>query len=336
MFIQLHGNIPVADIKRSHARVFRDELRLVPKTRKGALLKAGLQELSQWGRERPSAPKVSAVTVNKQLGAVQAIAGLGFRNGLVPDDVPWSDPFKDLRLEEERSGRTSFTTSELKSLFDTPLFTAHEWPQGAKCAAGIWLPLLALFSGARQAEIAGLQVTNVQHETDTPLLFIVADRKAGKTLKTKVSERVIPVHPQLVKLGFLEYVEARAREGVHAWLFPAVAPDQHRALAAWSKWFSRYMRTKACVKDTNKVFHSFRHRFQDALTHATPDEELRDAIQGRSNQSVSRGYGAKYMLERWRIEVLGVVIDNVSYPGLDLSRVKPLGTPTSSRGNKRK
>ena len=83
----------MADIKRSHARVFRDELRLVPKTRKGALLKAGLQELSQWGRERPSAPKVSAVTVNKQLGAVQAIAGLGFRNGLVPDDVPWSDPF---------------------------------------------------------------------------------------------------------------------------------------------------------------------------------------------------------------------------------------------------
>lgn len=152
-----------------------------------------------------------------------------------------------MRLEEEQSGRTSFTTSELKSLFDTPLFTAHEWPQGAKCAAGVWLPLLALFSGARQAEIAGLQVTNVQHETDTPLLFIVADRKAGKTPKTKVSERVIPVHPQLVKLGFLEYVEARAREGVHAWLFPAVAPDQHRALAAWSKWFSRYMRTKKRV-----------------------------------------------------------------------------------------
>jgi hypothetical protein len=85
------------------------------------------------------------------------------------------------------------------------------------------------------------------------------------------------------------------------------------------------MRTKACVKDTNKVFHGFGHRFQDALRHATPDEELRDAIQGRSNQSVSRGYGAKCMLERWRIEVLKVVIDNVSYPGLDLSRVKPCG-----------
>jgi hypothetical protein len=87
---------------------------------------------------------------------------------------------------------------------ETPLFTALECPKGAKGAAGVWLPLLALFSGARQAELAGLQVANVQHETDTPLLFIVADRKAGKTLKTKVSERVIPVHPQLVELGFLE------------------------------------------------------------------------------------------------------------------------------------
>jgi integrase len=121
----------------------------------------------------------------------------------------------------------------------------HERPAGAKGAAGVWLPLVALFTGARQAEIAGLQTSSVQHEADTPLLFIVADRKAGKRLKTKVSARVIPMHPQLVKLGFLGYVEARAREGEPAWLFPTVAPDQHGALAAWSKWFSRFMRETA-------------------------------------------------------------------------------------------
>lgn len=336
MFIQLHGNIQVADIKRSHARVFRDELRLVPKTRSGTLLKAALPELSEWGRKHPEAPKVSAGTVNKQLGAVQAIAGLGFRHGLVPDDVPWSDPFKDLRLEEEQSGRTSFTDSDLKAIFGTSLFTAHELPKGAKGAAGVWLPLLGLFSGARQGEIAGLQVANVQHETDTPLLFIVADRKAGKRVKTKISERVIPLHPQLVKLGFLEYVEERASEGENVWLFPTVAPDQYRALDAWSKWFNRYLRTKAGVKDTNKVFHSFRHRFQDELRQATPDEELRDAIQGRSNQSVSRGYGAKAMLERWGAELLSGTIAKISYPGLDLSRVKPMGAPTRTRGAKKK
>jgi integrase len=335
MFIQLHGNIPVAGIKRSHALVFREALQLVPRTRTGKLLKAGLPELSEWGRNHPDARKVSAATVNKQLGAVQAIAGWGYRNGLVSDDVPWSDAFKDKRLEEEQSGRTSFTTDDLKSIFDTPLFTAHEWPVGAKGAACLWLPLLALFSGARQGEIAGLQVSNVQHESDTPLLFIVADHKSGKTLKTKISERVIPVHAQLVKLGFLEYVKQRAREGERAWLFPTVAPDQRRALDAWSKWFGHYLRNKAKVKDRNKVFHSFRHRFQDALRHATPDEELRDAIQGRSNQSVSRGYGAKAMLDRWGSELLGSTLAKISYPGLDLSRVQPLGSAKRTSGDQR-
>jgi hypothetical protein len=66
MFIDLHGNLPVAEIKRSHASQFREALREVPKTRKGTLLKAGLLELRQWSQEHPNALKVSAATVNKQ------------------------------------------------------------------------------------------------------------------------------------------------------------------------------------------------------------------------------------------------------------------------------
>jgi integrase len=325
MFIQLHGDLQVAEIKKSHAREFRQALQLVPRVRSGHLSDATLPELSAWGREHPNVPKVSAGTVNKQLGAVQAIAGWAHHHGIVPEDVAWSDPFHKMRIEEEQSERAPFVATELQMIFNTPLFTQHEIPTGAKGPAGVWLPLLALFTGARQAEIAGLRASNVQHEIDMPLLFIVAERKAGKRLKTKVSERVIPVHSQLVKLGFLEYVKERAREGERAWLFPTVAPDQYRALAAWSKWFSRYMRTKAGVTDTNKVFHSFRHAFQDALRRATPDEELRDAIQGRSNQrSVSRSYGAKEMLDRWGVKMLTRTVSKISYPGLDLSRVRTM------------
>jgi integrase len=64
--------------------------------------------------------------------------------------------------------------------------------------------LLSLLSGARQAELAGLKVSNVQEDeaTGAPLIFIMAERKAGKSLKTKGSERVVPIHAQLVKLGF--------------------------------------------------------------------------------------------------------------------------------------
>jgi integrase len=235
MFIQLHGDLPVADIKKSHAREFREALQQVPSIRRGALRTATLPELSEWGRKHPEAPKVSAGTVNKQLGALQAIAGWAHHNGVIPDDVPWSDPFHKMRVEEEQSGRGPFVTGELQAIFDAPLFTRNESPAGAKGTAGVRLPLLSLFNGARQGELAGLKASNIRHEANTPLLFIVADRKAGKRVKTKVSERVIPVHPQLVQLGFLEYVAERRRAGEHAWLFPAVAPDQGRALSAWSK-----------------------------------------------------------------------------------------------------
>jgi integrase len=334
MFIQLHENLAVADIKRSHARTFREALQLVPRRRKGPLLKAGLLELSQWGREHPDAPKVSAGTVNKQLGAVQAIAGWGYRNGLVPDDVPWSDPFQEMRLEGEHSERGSFDASELQAVFNAPIFTGGEVPVGAQDAAGFWLPVVALFTGARQAEIAGLQVSNVQELEGVPLLFIMANRRAGKRVKTKASERVVPVHPELVRLGFLDYVAARARDGADAWLFPMVAPNQRRALSAWSKWFGHYLRGKIGVSNPDRVFHSFRHSFQDALRRATPDDELRDALPGRSSgkKSVSRGYGAKYMIDRWGLSLLKETLDRISYPGLDLSRVKPLGAPTHNDG----
>ncbi|MGL3210951.1 hypothetical protein [Bradyrhizobium sp. BR 1433] len=125
-------------------------------------------------------------------------------------------------MEEDQSGRGPFAVRELQAVFDAPLFTDHERPTGAKGAAGVWLPLLALFNGARQGELAGLKASNIRQEANTPLLFIVAERRAGKRVKTKVSERVIPVHPQLVQLGFLKYVDERRREGEHAWLFPAM------------------------------------------------------------------------------------------------------------------
>ena len=94
-------------------------------------------------------------------------------------------PFEKMRIEEEQSERAPFVSSELQKIFDDPLFTSHEWPRGAQGAAGVWLPLLSLFNGARQAN-GGLRVSNVREdETEgAPLIFIVAERKAGKSLKT--------------------------------------------------------------------------------------------------------------------------------------------------------
>jgi len=338
MFIQLHGNMPVAAIKKAHALEYRKVLQDVPRYRTGELLRATLPEQAVWGREHPEEPRITAATINKQLGGVQSICIWANDNGLVPDDVQWTDPFSKLRLPEERSERTSFEIAELKLLFASPVFATHRFPLGAHGAAGFWLPVLALFSGARQAELGSLTAANVQTDVETgvALLYFVTERARGKRVKTDASERVVPVHPEVIRLGFLSYVDARRRDdGADAWLFPSVAPDRGRAgVPAWSQWFGRYLRA-AGVTDKAKVFHSFRHTVKDALRRGRADHEIREALIGHAQaSSVSWGYGANAMLSRFGAATLYDAINRISYPGLDLTRIKPLSVPTRSRGEK--
>jgi integrase len=326
MFIQLHGDLAVVEIKRSHARQYREAIQAVPRHRAGKLRKALLPELGGWGLKHPEAPRVSAATVNKQLGAVMAIASWAHANGIIPEDTPWSDPFAKMSVQEDQSERTSFEIAELHRLFAAPVFTRHEYPEGGRGPAAFWLPLLALLTGARQGELAGLTAADVQldTETSTPLLFITEKLSRGRTLKTKTSQRVIPIHAELVRLGFLRYVEeVRSRDGADAWLFPLVAPVKGKARSStWSKWFGRYLRAQG-VTDTNKVFHSLRHRFKDEARAGGVEVEVHNALMGQADASVGGRYGAKEMLLRFGVTVLRDAVAKVAYRGLDLSRVQP-------------
>jgi integrase len=227
LFGQLHGEMPVAHVRKSHAREFREALRDVPvrRLRTGKLRDATLPKLAQWGREHPDAQKIAATTINKLLGGVQAVGRWARSADLVPDD--WSDPFADLRIDAEESERAPFESKELQVIFNTPIFTDSQRPAGGKGEAAFWLPLLALFTGARLGELTGLRASDVVDDAavGAVCIYITADSKAGKRLKTKQSARAVPVHPQLMQLGFLEFAEAQAKaHGERAWLFPQVAP----------------------------------------------------------------------------------------------------------------
>jgi hypothetical protein len=100
MFIEMYGDLSVAEIKKSHVRKFREAVQQVPQRRVGALRGAKLPEMSEWGQKHPSIPKVSAGTVNKQLGALQAIAGWAEQKGLIPEDTAWSNPFAKMKVRE--------------------------------------------------------------------------------------------------------------------------------------------------------------------------------------------------------------------------------------------
>jgi integrase len=263
LFSELHGDLPIAQIKRSHARSFREALQDMPRHRSGPLLHMPLPELAEWGRKHPEVQKIATPTLNKLLGGAQTIALWARDKGMVPEDL--SDPFSRMRLKEDPSDRDAFTVTELNLLFAASVFTKGKRPTPGRGEAAFWLPLLSLYSGARRSELAGLRANDVQEIEHVPCFTFIEDKKIGKRLKTATAVRTVPVHPQLITLGWLQHVDAvRRRDGATAWLFPEISPEVRGALKAWTKWFSRYLHSLG-VTDDSKVFHSFRHTFKDAL-----------------------------------------------------------------------
>jgi integrase len=323
VFTELHGPLPLLQIKRGHARQFREALQEVPARRSGKLLNATLPELAQWGREHPDEPKITAGTVNKQLTAVQAIANWAHDNGVIPDEEQWSDPFRRMRLGEDEAvrGGAPFERSDLQVIFGTPVFAEGERPKGGKGEAAFWLPLLALFTGARLSELSSLKASDVAHSDliGTHCIYIKAEKRAAKRLKTEQSERFVPLHPQLVASGFLKFVSDQTSErGANAWLFPKVAPGT-TGKSAFSKWFGRYIGAHG-ITDSSKVFHSFRHSFVDGLRLGGVNGEINMALLGHTDPSVHDKYGAKDKAIRFQHR-LAEAVASVSYVGLDLSRV---------------
>src|ERR1700730_1720594 len=134
----------------------------------------------------------------------------------------------------------------------------------------------------------------------------------------------VPIHPELVRIGFIEFVEnARRSGGQTARLFPKLDRGSKGGFGeAFSKWFGRYKRALG-IDNEKSVFHSFRHGFKDALRAAGVNEDVNDALTGHGGgNTVARGYGSDDMVRRFGFHTLSAAVENAKYPGLDLSHLR--------------
>ncbi len=202
-FVELHGDMLVEKITRKTVREFREALQQLPTRRAGDLRKATLPELVEWSSKHPDVAKIAPATVNKLLGGVQAVAVWARDNGFIPDDVPWADPFSNMRLDEPEPDREPWELADLRVLFRSAVFTKGERPTAGGGDAALWLPLLGLVTGARLGELAPLTVADVTTDETIgiPTIAIIEDAEKGRRLKTLSSRRVIPVHPSLYNWG---------------------------------------------------------------------------------------------------------------------------------------
>jgi integrase len=194
----------------------------------------------------------------------------------IPDN-PASSLHVMTRAQEDERSRRAFLPSELQAFFDPANRDKH-----CLTSARWWIPLLALYSGARVNELAQLNTADVE-EVDHVWGFHIATRFAGQRLKNPKTKRFVPLHPALLDAGFLAYVAdiTQAQRGASGLLFPGLGKVGGDKVG---DWFNRTYMPACGVSDSRVVFHCFRHTFATCAERAGMSESRIGRITGHSTK----------------------------------------------------
>lgn len=324
LFVETVGNIPVSTIGKEHVREWKALLLDYPvKALEIAAFRGMTMREVIKANEKIGKPKISNRTVNRYLGALGAFCDWLVRNGYLDQNPTTGMHQND---DESKQPTQTFTADQMNTLFASPLFTGclndSDWHKPGNHQIRdhrYWLPLVMLYSGARPAEIAQLLVADVRQHHGQWIIHVTIEGGGDKSVKTKGSMRVIPVHPELIKLGFIDFRNRMEAQG-ESRIFPEAKRNSRGQMAAdFSRDFSRYLKRLKIKTGRGLSLYSFRHGFVDALRRAEYLDEQFGFLIGHARATTTGRYGQipQGML-RQRIEM----VEKVEYPKLDLSRLK--------------
>jgi integrase len=283
-------------------------------------------------------PLLSPVTQQQYLGALRDVLDLAAKKKII--SVNPAEGLKPIKRDAIAASekRKPFTLQQIAEFFKSDFYNecAKHPPAFGHDKQGwrFWLPLLCLFTGARPNEMAQLHVADLKRtQIGTWYLDIVetADDEeesngAAKTLKTATSRRKIPLHPELIKLGFVQFVEERKKASSNPRLFPDLKPDKYGNVAAYAlKRFRESYLPEAIKPEARQTFYSFRHSWRDALRRIDAPASTLEAVGGWSQGKTSDTYG-----DSNNPDVQFKVIKKISFLGLDLSPLYPSGSASDS------
>jgi integrase len=312
------GDVDMRTVTRKQIRDFRDTYSQMPRAMSSKLRAESIRQIVASVKDQPDVQRVTAVTVNKVLGAIGTVFEYGVLEEIVTTNPQHGIKAVDMRGEGKK--RLPLNIDDLNMILRSDW--VHEDPM--KRNADDWLLLLGIFTGARLEELGQLRVSDVKslHPNAGRLLWYinVTEIEEGKKLKNPESWRRVPLHPELARLGFIDYVKRQSG----GYLFPDLKPNKYGFRTQyWSKAMNKFIRSH--IADRRKVFHSTRHLFEDACREARIRGDIQRVLVGHAKGDVHDSYGEGYSL--------GVLAENmarISYPGLDLSRfTKTLTTPAA-------
>ena len=239
-------------------------------------------------------------------------------------------------ITDSEAAEKAFTPEDLHKIFTGYLYNkTDKAPTREVHPYHYWLPLLALYSGARINELSQLNVDDVILEGQTANYKVEADDpdlvNEPRSLKSLSSKRRVPIHKHILELGFAEYVSERKRKK-HKKLFGGLKYNKKNKWGSdATQFFTRLdNNTGGYFKKVNvhtsaldgKVFHSFRHLFisklrNEVLMDMQNSQYVIESITGHERISVSEAdrYGTGIELTRKKdfVNQLNFNIDVISY-----------------------
>jgi integrase len=329
-FIEVAGDRPVDAYGRGDLSQFLNTLRRLPGNYgkspkdKDRLLADIIAQADADGAER-----LSDKTVKRHLSALsqffkfamdQGHISNAFRAELVEDHA-----FKEAR--RARDQREAWTPDDLKKLFASPVWTgcreffrSQAGPHIIRDAK-FWLPLLALFQGGRLEEFADLRRKDIVRDNDAGGIWAFDLNEEARRLKTENAVRMVPLHPEILRLGFIAYVEKTAPNPDDP-LFPDIEPqgaDRKRG-PRMTRWFVNYRREIGLYRE-GVAMHAFRHTVNTRLRDVIKDFQQERHVAYLLGHSQGGGEGRERYDKGPGLQAVAETLALLRYPELDLSHL---------------
>ena len=243
--------------------------------------------------------KITAKTINEHIASFRRFFDWAERHGHAPHKL--FESMKVPRARDARTERKPFSKEQTRLIF----YELTTKPAGlVRSDSHKWGALLGLFTGARLNEICQLEIADIKQEDGIWFLNITDEGDSNKRLKAHASKRKVPLHSELLRLGFLNFYSCR-RKGQR--LFPDYSYNPNGGYGRnLGRWYNESFLPKLGMKERSLVFHSLRHTMVTRLGQAGVPEPILQCIVGHAREGVTQKV---YLKEGYTIFQLSEAIE---------------------------
>lgn len=205
-------------------------------------------------------------------------------------DVFQTAPTVNVKYEVKSVSYASFSDTQIKKLKNAAI-THEGWKR--------WAVLLAIYTGARRGDIVGLTRNSLKVDEDTGRYYLWID--SGKT---DAATRPLPIHQELIDLGFIEFVE-----GIEGELFPEITKHHNRLTYHARALMDSLQIPSESERGQRYSLHSFRHTFITKVQECGVSTSLFQTVVGHEKSEL--GISNRYTHD-FKVKSLFCVVDAIT------------------------